>query len=276
MKLHILDKDGKKTKELTTELFEEPIRIDIIRKVVEAEREWQPYSTKLYAGMNRSASGQVRHKRHSWKSDRGRGMSRIPKKQMWRRGTQFSWEGAIIPSARGGRRAHPPHGQLNNKKINKKEYRKALLSSLSYISSADEVKKKYASLENKKFSLSLPLIFDAQLFSLKTKEFLHTLKNIFGEIAEVAIQKKNLRAGRGKTRGRKYKKSAGMLFVVGDNENKNINGVEIKKAKEIKVSDLAENGARLTVFTEEAIKELERKYLERKPEMKNKNNIEGM
>ena len=82
MKLSIIDKTGKKTKELSTDLFEEPIRIDIIRKVVEAEREWHPNAPKLYAGMNRSASGQVRHKRHSWKSDRGKGMSRIPKKQM--------------------------------------------------------------------------------------------------------------------------------------------------------------------------------------------------
>ncbi|MEN9626112.1 MAG: hypothetical protein RL557_440 [archaeon] len=264
MKLTILDKNGKKMKEFTTELFEEPIRIDIIRKVIEAEREWHPNAPKLYAGMNRSASGQVRHKRHSWKSDRGKGMPRIPKKQMWRRGTQFSWEGAIIPSVRGGRRAHPPHGQLNNKKINKKEYQKAFLSSLSYISSPAEVQKKYDSLHTTSFNLSLPIIFDSQFFQMKTKEFLASLETVLGNSAAVAIQKKNLRAGRGKARGRKYKRSSGLLFVVGNNERAKISGIEMKPAQELTVSDIAENGARLTAFSEQAIKDLEKKYLEKK------------
>src|SRR3989338_3587639 len=100
MKIQILDTEGKKTKEMTTELFEEPIREDLIFKVIEAEKTRQPYRPKLYAGMDRSASGKVQHKRHSWNTDRGRGMPRIPKKTMWRRGTQFSWIGAIIPSVR--------------------------------------------------------------------------------------------------------------------------------------------------------------------------------
>ena len=143
MKTQIIDITGKKTKEIETELFEEPVREDIISKVVEAEKLWQPYSPKYRAGMDRSASGKIRHKRHSWKSSRGRGLSRIPRKIFWRRGTQFSWEGAIIPGTKGGRRAHPPKGSVNLKKINKKEMRKALLSALAYISSADEIKKKY-------------------------------------------------------------------------------------------------------------------------------------
>ncbi len=36
MKAQILDIEGKKIKEITTELFEEPIREDIIFKVIEA------------------------------------------------------------------------------------------------------------------------------------------------------------------------------------------------------------------------------------------------
>ena len=143
MKIQILDKEGKKVKEIETKLFEEPIRLDIISKVVEAEKIGQPYSSKFRAGMDRSASGNVTHRRHVWKTDRGRGQSRIPKKTFWRRGTQFSWEGAIVPSTRGGRRAHPPKGSVNLKKINKKEFRKALLSALSYVADNKELKKKY-------------------------------------------------------------------------------------------------------------------------------------
>ena len=121
MKIQILDINGKKKSEITTNLFEEPIRKDIIFKIIETEKIRQPYSNKYRAGMARSASGNVRHAKGAWKSVIGRGLSRVPRKVFWRRGTQFSWEGAIIPSVKGGRRAHPPKGSVNLKKINKKD-----------------------------------------------------------------------------------------------------------------------------------------------------------
>ena len=257
MKITILDKEGKKTKEIGTKLFEEPIREDIIRKVVEAERIWQPYSTNYLAGMNRSASGLIRKKRHAWKSDRGRGLSRIPRKIFWRRGTQFSWEGAIIPFARGGRRAHPPKGSVNLKKINKKEYKKAMLSALSYISNIKELKKKYRSMKDKEIKTYPPLIIEGKFLDLDKREFLKSLKKILGDFYDVSIKRKTIRAGIGKMRARKYKKNAGLLVVTGKNEDKKIKGIEIKKSDELTVSDLASNGARLTLFTENAIKELE-------------------
>ncbi len=260
MKTQILDINGKKAKEITTDLFEEPIREDIIFKVIEAERIWQPYSNYYWAGMDRSASGNIRHKRHSWKSDREKGIPRIPKKIFWRRGTQFSWGGAIIPSVKGGRRAHPPKNKLNLKKINKKELRKALLSALVYSSSIKELKKKYTSLKDKKIEISLPIIVDEKILLLKTKDFLESLNKILGDFKDVAIQKKSVRAGRGKSRGRRYKKNAGLLFVISKNEKKDIKGIDVIKTDKLSVTDLATGGARLTMFTENAIKDLE-KYL---------------
>ncbi|MEK6830580.1 MAG: 50S ribosomal protein L4 [Nanoarchaeota archaeon] len=263
MKIQILDTEGKKISELDTELFEEPIREDIIFKVIEANKIKQPYSPKLYAGMNISASGNVRHKRHSWKSDRGRGLARIPKKAFWRRGTQFSWQGAIVPFARGGRRAHPPTGLYRIKKINKKEIKKSLLSALSYVSSLDELKKKYSSLADLSINKKFPLVVENKIFQLKTEDFFSSLKKILGELYEVAIQKKTIRAGVGKMRGRKYKKNAGLLFVVGNEENKKVKGIEIVKVKKLNVNDLAENGARLTLFSEKAVKELEEVFIKK-------------
>ena len=108
MKIQILDKEGEKIREIETSLFEEPVRKDIIRKVVEAEKIWQPFSCKFRAGMDRSASGNTSKRRHVWKSDRGKGLARLPRKIFWRRGTQFNWVGAEVASTRGGRRAHPP------------------------------------------------------------------------------------------------------------------------------------------------------------------------
>jgi len=261
MKTKILDIEGKKTKEIITNLFEEPIREDIIFKVIEAEKLKHPSSPKYRAGMDRSASGIQRKRRHVWKSDRGRGLSRIPRKILWRRGTQFSWEGAIIPSARGGRRAHTPKCSVNLKKINKKELKKALLSALSYASSIKELKKKYTSLKNEKIDKDLPIIVEEKILKLKTKEFLESLKKILQELYDVSIQKKSIRAGIGKLRGRKYKKNAGALLVIGKDEKVKTKGIEIVNADRLIVTDLANNGARVTMFTEKAVKELEASLL---------------
>jgi large subunit ribosomal protein L4e len=256
MKAKILDINGNKIKEISTHLFEEPIRKDIIAKAVNIEREKQPYSSMKGAG-NRSAAGRIRHKRHSWKSQYGRGMSRIPRKIMWRRGTQFSWVGAVVPNAVGGRRAHPPKGINKLKKMNKKELNKALLSALSYTSSIKDIKNKYSTIKNNKIEVQLPIIIEDKILNLKTKETLITLKKILGELYSIALQKKKIRAGKGKMRGRKNKKSSGILFVIGKKEDKKIKGIDIVKSDQLIVSDLASNGARLTIFTEKSIKELE-------------------
>jgi large subunit ribosomal protein L4e len=255
MKLQVLNKEGKKVKEMDTKLFEEPVRIDIISKVLEAEKLKQPFANKFRAGMDRSASGNVRHRRHVWKSHYGRGMSRIPRKAMSRRGTQFSWVGAIVPFARGGRRAHPPKGSTGLVKINRKEAIKALLSSLSYVADSKQVEKKYATID--KVEGNFPLIVEDKVIELKTGEFLKSLEKILGDAFKVAIQEKSVRAGKGKMRGRKYKQNAGLLFVVASKEDKNVNGIDVIKVSDLSVSDLASGGARLTLFSEGAIKELE-------------------
>ena len=182
MKTQILDIDGTKKSEITTKLFEEPIREDIIYKVVEAEKTWHPNAPKFEAGMARSASGVQRKRRHVWKSDRGKGLSRLPRKIMWRRGTQFSWVGAIVPSARGGRRAHPPKGKVNDKKINKKELVKALFSALTYTSSKKEIQKKYSSLSDKEIKINFPLVIEEKFLTINTKQTLESLKKILGDL----------------------------------------------------------------------------------------------
>jgi large subunit ribosomal protein L4e len=257
-KVQVLDINGNKIKEINTVLFEDPIRKDIIYKIIEAEKQISPYKPKLYSGMNRSASGNVTHKRHTWKTDRGRGMSRIPKKTMWRRGTQFSWIGAIVPNTRGGRRAHPPKGIILKKKINKKEYIKALLSSLSLVCLEKEIIKKYDSLKDKKIVIKLPLVVEDKLLKLKTKDFLKTLKLILKGLYEISIKKRKIRAGIGKMRGRKYKKNAGLLIVISNDEEFKIKGFDIVKTKDLKIANLASGGARLTMFTEKAVKEMEK------------------
>lgn len=257
MKLIVLDINGNKIKETESNIFDSQIREDIVQKIAEVEKEKQPYAPYIWAGMETSASGNVKHNRHVWKSDRGKGLSRYPKKKMSRSGDRFVWVGAVIPGVRGGRRAHPPKLGGRIRKINRKEYIIGLKSALAMIASAELVKKKYKSLEQKELGINLPIIVDSKILALKTKEFLSALKRILGNANEIAFQKKIIRAGIGKMRGRKYKKSAGIILVIGNEEEKKMKEVEIRKADELAIGDLTSNGARLTIFTERAVKDIE-------------------
>ncbi len=258
MKIQILTSDEKKSKEINTKIFESKIRDDIVQKVVESEKYWQEYAPGYDSGNKYSASGKIKHRRHVWKSHYGRGMSRIPRKSMSVRGNRYNWVGATIPSTRGGRRAHPPKVVERILKINKKEQKIAFKSALSMIAKIDLVKMKYKKLENKKIEeKNFPFVLDSKVLDKKTKDFLLFLNNILGEFKVVSFQEKSIRAGKGKLRNRRYKKNSGLLLVLGNNEKKKVNTIEIKNAKDLTVSDIASNGARLTLFTEEAIRDIE-------------------
>jgi len=261
MKIQILNLQGNKTKELETGIFDGKVRKDILQRAIELEKTKQPYAPFYLAGKQASASGKIRHGRRRWKTAAGKGISRIPRKIFWRRGTQFYWQGATIASTRGGRRAHPPKilSMLNKGKINKKEKNIAFLSALALTSSLQEVKAKYKSLEDKKIDIKLPIITEDKILEIKTKQFLEGLKKILDGFYEISIQKKSVRAGKGKSRGRKYRKTAGMLLVIGNTQNKKIKGIEIKKVNSLRVSDLASGGARIVIYTEQAIADLEKK-----------------
>lgn len=259
MKIKILDKTGKPSKELNTDIFNSNIREDIVQKIAECEKISQEYAPFFLAGMQTSASGNAKHNRHVWKTDRGKGLSRVPKKRMSDKGERFVWEGAVIPGTRGGRRAHPPKLGKRLQKINKKEYLIGLKSSLAMVASLDRIKEKYQSLKEKKVSLNLPIVIESKALELKTKDFLNFIKKITEEAQNISIQKRKIRAGVGKIRNRRYKVSSGVLLVIGAKEEKKINGVEVIKADELRVTDLASNGARLTIFTESSINEIERR-----------------
>lgn len=258
MKLQILDTTGNKTKEISSEIFDGEIRNDIIQKIVEAEKESQPYAPFYKAGLQTSASGNVKHNRHVWKTDRGKGLSRYPKKRMSDKGDRFVWVAAAIPGVRKGRRAHPPRILRAELKINKKEHQLGLLSALAMVASSEQLKLKYDRLKNVDVKIKLPLIVDSKMLALKSGEFFAALEKIVGkDLFEIAMQESKVRAGRGKMRGRRYKKNAGLLMIIGNKQEKKISGIDVKKVKDIKIEDLASNGARLIMFTEESVKDFE-------------------
>ncbi len=258
MKTKILDITGKEKASIElADCFSQAVREDIVHKVLEAKKTQQPYSPSPVAGKQHAAKGKMVHRRHVWRSGYGRGASRVPRKIFSRRGSQFNWEAAEVPFARGGMRAHPPKvlGHINTSKINKRELKVAFISALSATANDKYVVKKYHTIEDVK---NLPIIIEGKIMSLKTKDILVLLKNILGEnLFNVAVRKKSVRAGKGKARGRKYKTTAGMLLVVGEKEELKTNVFDVKKVNSLGVTDLAQGGlGRLVVYTEEAIKEI--------------------
>jgi large subunit ribosomal protein L4e len=259
MKATILDTNGKKVKEIDMpKFFSKKVREDLIFKVLETEKQKQPYAPSLVAGKQHSAKGKIVHRRHVWRSGYGRGASRVPRKIFSQKGSQFNWEAAEVPNARGGMRAHPPKvlGMINVKRINKKEKKIAMESALSATANAKYIEKKYSTLKGKKIE-NVPFIVEGKIVKLKTKDILKSLKGILGEMFDVSIQKKSVRAGKGKARGRKYKKNAGALIVVGNEERIKTTGLDVVRAGELSVTDLAKGEpGRITVYTENAIKEI--------------------
>ncbi len=263
MKAKLLDIKGKEKGTIDLpKCFTKKVREDIVAKVLESKKTEQPFAPSPVAGRQHSASGVLVHRRHVWKSQYGRGMSRIPRKKMSRRGSQFNWVGAEIPFAVGGRRAHAPKviARINTLKINKKELKLALESALSATVDGKIIAKKYSKLEGKKIT-NVPLIVESKLLSLKTKELISSLKDILGkELIEVGLKKKSVRKGKGKARGRKYKSNAGALLVIGNEEKIKTNVIDVARVNMLSVIELAKGGVgRLTIYTEKAIKDLEEK-----------------
>jgi large subunit ribosomal protein L4e len=259
MKTELFSVEGKKVKEIEVpSVFSVKIREDIVKKAFEAEKRIQPYGPSPTAGRRHSASGRIRHIRHKWRTAYGRGISRVPRKTMWRRGTQFYWIGAEVSGTRGGRQAHPPvvEKMMQEKRLNKKEAIMALNSAIASTSNENMIKKRYERLSEVK-NLKLPIVIESNLEKIKTKNFLVSVEKILGNLSVVAGKTKSVRAGKGKLRNRKYQKSKGVLLVTGNDENIKTKAVDSRKVNELMIGDLYPLG-RLAIYTEKAIKDIEK------------------
>jgi len=262
----IQDLEGKKVKERKLpEQFSEEYHPNLIKRAVLTlqSNKRQPYGAKPKAGLR--ASARISKRRHDYRGCYGHGISRVPRKVTWRRGTQFGWVGAIVSSAVGGRKAHPPKAEKNwNKKINIKEKRKAIRSAISATLNLDLIKER-----NHIIPKNYPFIIESKIEDLqKTKEVKLTLEKLGLKDELKRIEVKKVRAGKGKSRGRKYKKKTGPLIVVSSNckltkAGTNIPGIQIIKVENLNAELLAPGtqAGRLTLFTDKAIERLEKEKL---------------
>ncbi|MFH0752164.1 MAG: 50S ribosomal protein L4 [archaeon] len=265
MKADILNLEGKKTKsiELPSQ-FEEEYRPDLIKRAVLAKQshDRQPYGASPEAGMRHSTF--VSKRRRKYRGCYGKGIARTPRKIMSRSGTQMNWVGARAPNTVGGKRAHPPKAEKDwDLKINATERRKALRSAIAATTDKELVKKRGH------ISATVPIIIENAFESLKkAKDVTVILKKLGLEKELKRSAKKTIRAGKGKGRGRKYVKKKGPLIVMSKKCDltkaaKNIPGVDLTEVKCLNTELLAPgtHAGRLTIWTEDAIKKMDKEKL---------------
>lgn len=264
--MKILKLDGSEAgKARLPEQFSESYRPDMIKRAVESiwSHNRHPYGADPRAGKRYSA--RLSKRRRKYRGSYGKGISRVQRKIVSRRGMQLNMVGAFIPGTVGGRRAHPAKAEkVWTRKINDKERRKAIRSAISATINKDLVAKR-----GHKAPANYPFIIDNSLEQAKkTKDVKSALLALgFKEELERASVKR-VRAGRGVSRGRKYRKAKGPLFVVSKECDaikalKNIAGIDVIEVSRINAELLAPgcHAGRLTIFTKDAVEQLEKQRL---------------
>ena len=258
MKVPIYSMKGKASKSSATlpNAFEEPVRLDLIRRAVRAARanRRQAYGAARAAGFRHSVS---------WPG-KGRGMARTPRKN------GGGGRGAQAPNTVGGRRAHPPKVEKEwDMKINSKERKKAFRSALAATSQESYVSARGHEIPEK---ATLPYVVEDKIEKIAanhegeslTKRALNLLDNLgIGEDVDRAYSRKTIRAGKGKRRGRKYRNPRSVLVVLSENNGserafRNLPGIDVTTAKDLNTELLAPGGdpGRLVVFSKAAVSAL--------------------
>ncbi|MDD1732129.1 MAG: 50S ribosomal protein L4 [Methanothrix sp.] len=247
MKTNVIDLSGNTSGEIELPpVFEEEYRPDIIKRAVLAAQanRLQAYGPHFYAGMNTSAQ--------SWGP--GHGVSRVLRLKNGRKA-------AAVPMAVGGRRSHAPQPNADySEKVNKKERRKAIRSAIAATASEGLVHAR-----GHKFERDLPVVAKNDLESLtKTSEVIKFLQaaGLWNDVLRAKLGR-NIRAGKGKLRGRKYKGRKSLLIVAGTDSGlgkaaRNLPGVDFVTVERLNAELLAPGtqAGRLTIWTESSLDKL--------------------
>ncbi|MBU3905316.1 MAG: 50S ribosomal protein L4 [Nanoarchaeota archaeon] len=243
-------------------VFSSDYRPDLIKRSFLAiqSHKRQPYGADVMAGKRTSAHYHGVRKGPAHMMNRE--MSRMKRIHGGMPGLEFT--ARFIAGVVKGRKAHPPKAyKIWDQKVNKKENVIAIKSAIAATVLFELVSKKHKIAE-----MELPIIVSDEIQSvtkLKDIEKLTEVLNIKSDIDRAKIKK--VRPGKGKMRGRKYKRKKSVLFIVSGNKGivkaaKNLTGVDVCDVSNINVELLAPgaHAGRLTVFDEGAIKKLGELY----------------
>ncbi len=245
--VNIYSVKGKSTGKIKLPIaFDETYRLDLIRRAVKASRanRRQPYGPSPTSGMSHSTS--------TW--GKGRGVARVQRLVDGRRAVES-------PNNVGGRRAHPPTpDKVWKEKINYKERQKARRAALAALTDPELVAKRGHRFDNK---LTLPLIMEDDFENVeKTKNAIELFQKIgvFDDV-DRAIKGKHVRPGKGKCRGRIYRRPRSVLIIAANMDALkkgigNLSGIDLVTPHSLSIEDLAPGGdpGRLTIITESALK----------------------
>lgn len=245
MNATVRDLDGDDAGEVELpDVFATPYRPDLIKRAVLAAQanRTQDAGTDEYAGLRTPAE--------SFGS--GRGLAHVPRQ---------NGRARKVPQTVGGRPAHPPKVETDRGlDINAKERKHAVRSAIAATADGDLVRERGHDFDD---DVEVPLVVDDEFEGLvKTKEAVAVLEAL-GVYADVerADAGKKIRAGRGTTRGRRYKQPKSILVVTSEEPSlaaRNLAGVDVATAAEVNAEDLAPGtrAGRLTLWTESAIAEV--------------------
>jgi large subunit ribosomal protein L4e len=253
-KIKVYSLKGEVTGEMELpEIFSEEFRPDLIKRAVLSAQSAriQPWGADPMAGKRTTAESY----------GAGRGVAMVPRVKGSRH--PAGSKAAFVPQAAGGRRAHPPRTtRIIHEKINKKERRLAIRSALAVTANQEIVESRGHQIENVP---QIPFIVEDGLSKVKkTRETREIFKNL-GLMDDVVRAKngRKIRAGRGKSRGRKYKTPKGPLLVVAEDKGislgaRNHPGVEVVLVDNLNAELLAPgtHPGRLTLYTKSAIEKL--------------------
>ena len=254
----VYDLEGKPIKQIELPLiFNAPLRIDLIRRafISAFTARIQPQGRDPLAGKRTTAE--------SWGV--GYGIARIPRVK----GTRYpkAGMGGFAPMTVGGRRTHPPKSEENVwERINKKERRLAIISAIAATADPELVKSRGHIISKVP---QIPLIVSDELEKLSKAAEVREFFKKFGlwDDVERAKKGKKIRPGKGKFRGRRYKKKKGPLIVIANDQGiykaaRNFPGVDVVNVDNLSILHLAPGGhpGRLTIWIESAIERLKEKF----------------
>lgn len=253
--------DGEPVEEIELPgVFGDEFRPDLIRRAVIASQtaRLQPWGADEMAGKRTTAE--------TW--GKGHGVARVRRVKGSRH--PAAGGGAFAPFTVGGRRAHPPKvGKVLVERINRKERLLALRSAIAATKEMNLVSGRGHVVEK---LVGFPLVVSDELEEVgrarRAKEVFKKL-GLWGDVERSAKSTK-VRAGKGKMRGRRYRRAVGPLLVVSEDRGiglgaGNFPGVEVVEVDGLNVERLAPGGmpARLTAWTKSAIQKLGGKLVER-------------
>jgi large subunit ribosomal protein L4e len=253
MKVPVINLQNEKSGDIELpKVFSTPVRHDVIRRAVIAlqSTRFQPQGRDSMAGKRTTAESR----------GTGHGIARVPRLKQ-------SSRAAFGVSTVGGHQAFPPLSEKDIvKRINKKEKRFAIRSGIAATAVKELVEKRGHKIQKVE---QLPIVVSDELESLEktreVKEFLETLE-LWSDIQRA--DRRTVRAGKGKMRGRKHKKGKGPLIVIGEDKGigyaaRNLPGVEVTDVYGLNAEILAPGAhpGRLVIWTKSAIEQLDEAWM---------------